>query len=54
MEARKTVGWNAPCKKGKYHSVGIFTGVCSNCQKQIHKSEPERKAAFDKVMRGVN
>ncbi len=42
-----------PCKKGKHHTVGMFSGICSICGKQIHEPRPELKKnlqqAFGKI-----
>lgn len=30
-----------PCKKGKIHSIGIWSGICSHCKKTFWK--PNKK-----------
>ena len=50
---KKVLGPKAPCTPGKYHSVGVGSGVCSNCDKQIHKPDPKRLASLMGVSRQV-
>jgi len=41
MTKRKALGYKVPCKPGKSHRVGMITGICSICKKQIHSPDPE-------------
>ncbi len=40
---KKVFGWKVPCKSGKHHSVGIFSGICSHCRKQIFEPDLQGK-----------
>lgn len=45
----KVLGPKVSCVKGKFHSVGMGSGKCSNCGKQIHKPDPKRLSSFMKM-----
>lgn len=51
--AKKVLGLTVPCKPGKNHSVGVGSGVCSICGKQIHKPDPKRLAGFMAISQQV-
>ena len=49
----KALGPKIPCVEGKNHSVGIGSGICSNCKKQIHEPDPKRAVAFMKMSKEI-
>ena len=53
MKKRKVLGPKVPCIKGKYHTVSMVTGICSNCGKQINKPDPDMAGMMSQVTRQV-
>lgn len=44
---------NVPCKEGRSHSIGIFSGTCSNCGHRFWKEDKKKAKDFGQLMSKV-
>lgn len=47
---KKDLASARPCKEGMSHSIGMFSGTCSNCGKRFWAADKKKAKSFASLM----